>query len=129
MVRSWSEKKGVEMGVTNRGLGSPDETRTFDHGQVQLVKVGESTIGRYTFEPGWRWSESVKPIAKTDSCQVHHIGYVLSGRLHVATDDGGEAEMGPGDAYDIQPGHDGWVVGDEAVTSVEFTGAAGYAKG
>jgi hypothetical protein len=127
MIRSWPQKKGVEMGVTNKGLGSPDETRTFDHGQVQLVKVGESTIGRYTFEPGWRWSESVKPIAKTDSCQVHHIGYVLSGRLHVVTDDGGEAEIGSGEAYDIQPGHDGWVVGDEAVTSVEFTGAERYA--
>ncbi len=68
------------MGVTNRDLESPDETRTFDHGQVQVVKIGESTIGRYTFEPGWRWSESVKPIAKTDSCQAHHIGYILVGQ-------------------------------------------------
>ena len=115
------------MGVTNRGLDSPDETRTFDKGQVQVVKIGETTIGRYTFEPGWRWSESVKPIAKTDSCQAHHVGYILSGRLHVVTDDGGEAEVGPGEAYEIQPGHDGWVVGDEAVTSVEFSGAEKYA--
>jgi hypothetical protein len=121
------QNKGAEMGVTNRGLDSPDETRTFDHGQVQVVKIGESTIGRYTFEPGWRWSESVKPIAKTDSCQAHHVGYILSGRLHVKTDDGGEAELGPGEAYEIHPGHDGWVVGDEAVTSVEFMGAEKYA--
>src|SRR3990172_10734794 len=110
---SWTRKEGVEMGVTNRGLESPDETRTFDRGQVQVVKIGETTIGRYTFEPGWRWSESVKPIAKTDSCQVHHIGYVLSGRLHVVTDDGGKAEVGPGEAYEIQPGHDAWVVRDQ----------------
>jgi hypothetical protein len=117
-----------EMGVTNRGMDNPDETRTFDHGQVEVVKIGGATVGRYTFEPGWRWSESVKPIAKTDSCQAHHVGYVLTGRLHVLSDDGGEAEIGPGEAYEIEPGHDGWVVGDEAVTSVEFSGAESYAK-
>jgi uncharacterized cupin superfamily protein len=111
------------MGVTNRSFGSPDETMTFDHGRVQRVKIGESTISRFTFEPGWRWSESIKPIAKTDSCQFHHVGYILSGRLHVATNDGAEAEIGPGEAYEIQPGHDGWVVGEEAVMSVEFSGA------
>jgi len=115
------------MGATNRALGSPDETRTFDHGQVQVVKIGEVTVGRYTFEPGWRWSESVKPIAKTDSCQAHHVGYVLTGTLHVVTDDGAEVELGTGDAYEIHPGHDAWVVGDEAVTSVEFSGAERYA--
>jgi hypothetical protein len=110
------------MGVTNKALGTPDETKTFDHVHVEVVKVGESTISRFTFEPGWRWSKSVKPIAKTESCQAHHVGYILSGRLHVATEDGGDAEIGPGEAYDIQPGHDGWVVGDEAVVSVEFSG-------
>jgi quercetin dioxygenase-like cupin family protein len=115
------------MTVTQRGLDSPDETRTFDRGQVQVVKIAGATIGRYTFEPGWRWSENVKPIAKTDSCQAHHVGYILSGRLHVLTDDGDEIELGPGDAYEIQPGHDGWVVGNEAVTSIEFTGAERYA--
>jgi hypothetical protein len=108
--------------VTNKALGSQDDTKTFDLGQVQVVKVGESTISRFTFEPGWRWSTSVKPFAKTDSCQAHHVGYLLSGRLHVATEDGGDAEIGLGEAYDIQPGHDGWVVGDEAVVSVEFSG-------
>ena len=113
------------MGVTHKALSSPDETKTFDHGQVQLVKMGESTISRFTFQPGWRWSVSIKPMANTDSCQVHHVGYLVSGRLHVATDDGGEAEIGPGEAYDIQPGHDGWVVGDEPVTSVEFSGSVG----
>ena len=110
------------MGVTNKSLGSPDESKTFDLAQVQVVKVGGSTITRSTFEPGWRWAESVKPIAKTDSCQVHHVGYMLSGRLHVVTEDGGESEIGPGEAYEIMPGHEGWVVGDEAVTSIEFSG-------
>ena len=116
------------MSVTNRSLESPDETRTFDHGQVQVVKIGDATIGRYSFEPGWRWSESVKPIAKTDSCQAHHVGYILTGRLHVVTDDGGETELAPGEAYDVEPGHDAWVVGDQPVTSVEFSGAETYAK-
>ncbi len=108
------------MGVTSRSFESPDETKTFDHGRVRMVKVGASTISRFTFEPGWRWSESIKPMAKTDWCQVHHVGYILSGRLHVMTDDGAESEFGAGEAYEIQPGHDGWVVGDEAVQSVEF---------
>jgi hypothetical protein len=85
------------------------------------VSLGEFTISRFTFEPGWRWSTSVKPIAKTESCQVHHVGYLLSGRLHVATEDGGETEILAGDAYEIRPGHDGWVVGDQVVTSIEFT--------
>jgi mannose-6-phosphate isomerase-like protein (cupin superfamily) len=71
-----------------------------------VVKIGETTIGRYAFEPGLAMVESVKPIAKTDSCQAHHVGYVLSGRLHVKTDDGGETEIGPGEAYEVQPGHD-----------------------
>jgi hypothetical protein len=115
------------MGVTNSDFASPDETRTFDNGQVKVVKMGGATFGRYTFEPGWRWSENVKPIVKTDSCQVHHIGYVLSGTLHVVTDDGGEAELGAGEAYEILPGHDGWVVGNEPVESIEFTGAETYA--
>ena len=108
------------MGVTNKDLGSPDDTMTFDNGKVEVVKVGEVTVRRSTFQPGWRWTENVRPVANTDTCQVHHVGYIVSGRLHVATNDGAEAEFGPGEAYEIQPGHDGWVVGDEAVESVEF---------
>ena len=109
------------MGVTHKAVGIPDEIMTFEHGQVQVVKVGGFTIRLNTFEPGWRWSENIKPIATTDSCQVHHVGYLLSGRLHVATEDGADAEIAPGEAYEIQPGHDGWVVGDEPVMSVEFS--------
>ena len=113
------------MGVEKRPMTSPNETKTFDKGKVEVVKLGDITINRNTFEPGWRWSTSVKPVAKTDSCQVHHIGFILSGTLHVAPEDGDETEIGPGEAYDIQPGHDGWVVGDEAVHSIEFLPPSG----
>jgi hypothetical protein len=108
------------MGVTISDLATPDATTAFDHGHVDVANVGEFTIRRNTFEPGWRWSTSVKPMAETDSCQVHHVGYVVSGQLHVATEDGADAEIGPGAAYEILPGHDGWVVGDEPVISIEF---------
>jgi uncharacterized cupin superfamily protein len=89
-----------------------------------MVTVAGSTVGRFTFQPGWRWSESVKKLAGTDSCQAHHVGYAMSGHLHVMTDDGTEQDIRAGDAYNIPPGHDGWVVGDEAFHSVEFQGAA-----
>ena len=111
------------MGVTSRDVERPDETMTFEHGQIQVMKIGGSTLRRNTFEPGWRWSEHLKPIAKTDSCQMHHVGYLLSGRLHVVTEDGAETEIASGEAYEIQPGHDGWVVGDQAVTAIEFSPA------
>jgi hypothetical protein len=118
------------MSVMNKDMASPDDTMTFENGQAQRVKIGNFTITRFTFEPGWRWSKSIKPIAKTDSCQARHVGYILSRTLHVATEDGGEAEFGAGQAYEIQPGHDGWVVGDEPVRSVEFWRTdAGAAKG
>ena len=111
------------MGVSHKGLDGVDAAMVFDHGRVQAVTLGEFTIRRNTFEPGWRWSTSIKPLAETDSCQVHHVGYLLSGRLHVVTEDGGEAEIGPGEVYEVGPGHDGWVVGEETVTSVEFSGS------
>jgi hypothetical protein len=111
------------MSVTSKALESSDETMTFDHGSVQVVRIGGFVIRSNTFAPGWRWSTNVKPIAKTESCNVHHVGYLLSGTLRVASDDGTEAEIRAGEAYEILPGHDGWVVGDEAVRSVEFTGA------
>lgn len=116
------------MAVSNRDFASPDETRTFEHGKVDIVKVGGFTYGKYLFEPGWRWSTSVKPIAKTDSCQTHHAGYVLSGTLHVAPESGNETDLTAGQAYEVQPGHDAWVVGNEPVTSIEFLGAEKYAK-
>ena len=112
-----------------KSLSKPDETRSVDHGKVELVKLGGVTFSRLTFQPGWKWSVSVKPIAKTDSCQVHHVGHVVSGRMVVKLDNGEEIEYGPGDVYDIPPGHDAWIVGNEAYVGVDVSGEmAGYAK-
>jgi quercetin dioxygenase-like cupin family protein len=104
-----------------KSLDQPDETRTFENGKAEVVTLGDFSASRLVFEPGWRWSENVKPIAGTDSCQVLHTGYHVSGRLHVRLDDGTEKEFGPGDAYVIPPGHDAWVVGDEPVVSVDMS--------
>jgi hypothetical protein len=114
--------------VGSLSLDTPQETRTFPNGQAQLVTLAGSTIGRFTFQPGWRWSTSVKPIVGTDRCEVHHLGYALAGRLHVIGGDGVEAEIMKGDAYDIAPGHDGWVVGDEPFIGVEFANVDAFAR-
>lgn len=111
-----------------RSFDAPDETRSFDRGRMDLVKLGSGTIGRAVFEPGWRWSECVKPIVGTKSCEVAHLGYVISGRLRVRMDDGTEGEAGPGEAFHIAPGHDGWVVGDEPCVALDFQGASDYAR-
>lgn len=111
-----------------KAFGNPDETRTISRGKVEVVNLGSIQAMRATFEPGWKWSESVKPIAGTNSCQVAHMGYQVSGRMIVKMDDGSEHEFRPGDAGIIPPGHDAWVVGDEPVVFIDFQGAAGYAK-
>ena len=115
-------------GIEHRSFDSPDETRTPDKTTVELVGLGGGQIGRYTFQPGWRWSECIRPAVKTDRCQVEHVGYVVSGRLHVEHDDGSSGEVGAGDVYRVEPGHDAWVVGDEPAVFVEFQGAAHYAQ-
>jgi quercetin dioxygenase-like cupin family protein len=107
-------------GVEARGFDSPDETRTPDKTRVDLVRMGETTAARFTFEPGWRWSECVKPVVGTDSCQARHIGVVQEGRLAVRHEDGTEVELTPGDAYVIEPGHDAWVIGDDRFVGFEF---------
>jgi quercetin dioxygenase-like cupin family protein len=107
--------------LQQKNLDTPDETRTFENGKAQVVTLGDFSASRLTFEPGWRWSEHVKPLAGTDSCQVLHTGYQVSGRLRIRMDDGTEKEYGPGDAYVIPPGHDGWVVGDEPVVTVDMS--------
>lgn len=106
----------------------PDEIREFERGRAEVLDLGDQSIARITFEPGWRWFEHVKPIAGTDSCQVAHTGFIVQGRLATRMDDGTEFELGPGSAATVPPGHDGWVVGDEPVVYVEFTGADEYAK-
>ena len=115
-------------GVESMSLDSPQETRTFPHGEIRLVTVGGTTVGRYTFEPGWRWSTSVKPIVGTEWCQAHHVGYVIAGRMHVVDAAGIESEAGVGDAYDIPSGHDAWIVGDDTFVGLEFKSADEYAK-
>ena len=114
--------------MQGKHLGTPDETRTFPRGKVDLVQLGTVSVGRLELQPGWKWSECVKPIAGTDSCQAPHTGYTISGRMHVVMDDGTEAEFGPGEAYVIPPGHDAWVVGDEPMVGLDFTGMNEYAK-
>ena len=118
-------------GLQTRAFDSPDETRTPDKTQVDVVRMGDTTAGRFIFEPGWRWSVCVKPVVGTDSCQVRHVGVVQSGTLHVAHEDGSEGEVGPGDAYVIEPGHDAWVVGNERFVAFEFESrsAEEYARG
>ncbi len=111
-----------------KNVDSPEETRPFDKGRVELVTLGAGSVGRGTFEPGWRWSEHAKPLAGTDSCQVGHLGYVISGRMKVVMDDGAELEVGPGDVFEMPPGHDAWAVGDESCVVVDFGGLEGCAQ-
>ena len=107
-------------GLASKSFDKADETRTFENGRVDVVHLAGSSAAQATFEPGWRWSTSVKPIVGTDSCQGHHLGYVISGTLHVESDDGDEMDIGPGEAYEILPGHDAWVVGDDTFQALEF---------
>lgn len=109
-------------------FSEPDETVTFDLGRTDIVTVGPLTIGRETEEPGWRWSTHVRPIAGTERCEFHHVGIQLSGRWVCESRDGSQVEIGPGEVFDVAPGHDAWVVGDEPSVSIDFQGIAGWAK-
>lgn len=111
-----------------KNVDTPDETRKFERGQIDVVNIGGGTVGRAHFEPGWKWSNDVKPIAGTDLCQAPHFMYQISGRMHVVMADGSEFDMGPGDIAMIPPGHDAWVVGNESVEAVDWGGATNYAK-
>ncbi len=117
-------------GIVRRSFDSADETRPFEggKGRLDLLDTERGAVGRAVFEPGWKWSEHVKPLAGTDSCQASHVGYVVSGRLHVVMDSGEEDEFGPGDFMEVTPGHDAWVVGDEACVALDWVGFADYAK-
>lgn len=105
-----------------------DDRRVFEKGRFDLVTIGGVTVGRASYEPGWKWSVHVKPIAGTPSCRVEHVGLVVSGRAMVVMDDGEEVLLKPGDLFAIPPGHDSWVVGDEAYVSLHLLGADAYAK-
>lgn len=114
--------------VNVKKFGKPDELRTFGNGKLQLVRLGGATVGRAVLEPGWKWSKDVKPIAKTKSCEAPHFQYHATGVLHIKMDDGTEMDVGPGEVSLVPPGHDGWVVGTEPVTLIDFQGMADYAK-
>ena len=110
-----------------KNFNTPDEVRTFPKGKLELIKIGGATVGRATFEPGWKWSTSIQPLAKTKSCEAPHFQYHLAGKLQIVMDDGTSFECGPGDVSLLPQGHDGWVVGDEAAVVIDFQGMIDYA--
>ena len=112
--------------LQRKNFATPDQVRQFPTGRCDIVTLDEMSIGRFVFQPGWRWSKDVKPVAGTNSCQFRHLGYTVSGSLEVHMDDGTTMTIGAGEAYEIPPGHDAWVVGDEAWCSVEFASAKNF---
>ena len=124
VTKSTFESEKAEL----KSFGKPDEVREFPKGRVELIKVGGVTVGRATLQPGWRWSESVQPLAKTKSCEAPHFQYHISGELMVKMDDGTVLQCKPGDVSLLPMGHDAWVVGTEPVVIVDFQGMADYAK-
>ena len=119
------------VGVTKfqvKSHDSPDEVRKPDKTRVEVVQFDGYTIGRFNFEPGWRWSQCIKPIVKTDQCQLSHVGYVVAGRIKVRMQDGTERTISAGESYTIPPGHDAWVEGDQPFVGIEVMSADVYAK-
>lgn len=106
----------------------PDDVRLVPNGRIDVVELDDRVVGRLSYEPGWRWSKDIKPIAGTETCQFHHVGITLSGRARISLPDGIELELGPGDVFEIPPGHDAWVVGEEAWVSVDFEAMRAYAR-
>ena len=116
-------------GIEAKSFDSPDETRAFKgHGHAEVLDMHGKTVLRTIFEPGWHWKDDIGPIAGTDSCQTHHFGYCVSGRMRVVMDDGTELELGPGDLAEIMPGHDAEVLGDEACVFIDVGDVSKYAK-
>ncbi|SNS16125.1 MFS transporter [Actinomadura mexicana] len=123
------EGEGGPIMIEIKSIEKPDDRRDFPRGHLEIANLSGLVFGKATFEPGWRWTESVREIAGTDLCEVHHNGYVVEGRMHILTRDGVEQEVGPGDVFVVAPGHDAWVVGDEACVVFDFAGGMGeYAK-
>jgi len=117
------------MSIEQVSFSKPDDVRSFNNGQVEFVHIGDKTLARSKFEPGWKWSNDLKPIVKTDSCQMLHSGVCISGHLRVEHEDGTAVDLKAGDAYVVQPGHDAWVVGDEPYVAVDWAPRAGdFAK-
>lgn len=116
------------MRLQRRRFSEPSDVRTIPRGRIEVVELDDTVVGRMTYEPGWRWSVDVRPIAGTDTCQYHHLGVTISGTLRVQMADGTELEVGPGDVFEIPPGHDAWVVGDAPWVSVDFEAMRTYGK-
>lgn len=116
------------MRLQRRRFTEPSDVRAFSRGRVEVVELDDTVVGRMTYEPGWRWSVDVRPLAGTDACQYHHLGVTMSGRLRIQMQDGTELEVGPGEVFEIPPGHDAWVVGDEPWVSVDFEAMRTYGK-
>lgn len=114
--------------MQTKSLNRPDEVRTLPKTRVDVIEFGDMALMKLTLEPGWRWSEHVKPTAGTTSCEVAHFNYCISGRLHIRMDDGTESELGPGDAQLLSPGHDAWVIGNQPYVGLDFQGGKTYAK-
>ncbi|MGE0058997.1 MAG: cupin domain-containing protein [Dehalococcoidia bacterium] len=114
--------------LAGKSHDSPDETRTPPKTRVEVVHLEGFTVGRFNFEPGWRWSEHIKPVVGTDSCQLSHVGYVVEGTMGIRLNDGSERTFTAGDSYTIPPGHDGWVIGDAPVVALEVMSADQFAK-
>ena len=116
-------------GLESKSFNAPEETRPFaDKGAAEVVALGDGTVMKARFEPGWVWSEHLGPVVGTDTCQSPHLLYVLSGRMHVRMNDGTEGEVGENEVARVEPGHDAWVVGDEPCTVVDFGASPSYAK-
>lgn len=113
--------------MQRKSLDLPDETRTIPNGRTDIWNLGDFVVGRIVFEPGWRWSKDVKPIAQTEWCEYHHLGLIIEGTLHYVTPEGLEMEVSPGMLFEILPGHDAWVVGDEPVVQFDFAGMRTFA--
>jgi hypothetical protein len=111
-----------------KSLDKADETREFENGKVDVVRLGDHSIGRTTLQPGWRWSDAVKPVVNTEWCEVPHVGFCIAGQINVRMSDGSEFQVRAGDAYTLASGHDAWVDGSEPFQGVEFESLADYAK-
>jgi len=118
----------MQQQAEHRAFGEPDEIREFPKGRAEILNVGDAEIGRLVFAPGWRWSESLKPVVQTASCEAPHFQYHVAGTMAIQMDDGTEFTAKPGDVTSLPSGHDAWVVGDEAVVVVDWFGASNYAK-
>jgi len=116
------------MNVILKRFETPDETRVFEKGKFEIVEIGGMTIGRATYEPGWKWSEHVGKALGVSRCDVEHVGMVVSGSATAAMNDGSVIEMHAGDVFYVPPGHDSWVVGSEPYVSLHFMGAGQYAR-